>query len=73
MKFWGDHFHPDDGFTPTTVTALVDNGSAPALGLLEKELAQALRMFQAKNGLDVTGEIDQATKDALAKLHDGKG
>lgn len=40
---------------------------------LTPELAGALRMFQQKNGLEITGEIDQATKDALAKLHDGKG
>ncbi len=30
VKFWDDHCQPDDGFTPTTVTALVDNGSVPA-------------------------------------------
>jgi len=37
------------------------------------ELAAALRSFQLKNGLEVTGKIDQATKDELAKIHDGKG
>ncbi len=37
------------------------------------ELEAALRLFQQKNGLKVTGKIDQATKDELAKLHDGKG
>lgn len=39
VKFWEAHFQPDDGFTPTTVSALVDNGSPPALALLEKKLA----------------------------------
>jgi hypothetical protein len=33
------------------------------------ELAAALRAFQAKHGLDVTGEIDDATRNALREAH----
>jgi hypothetical protein len=39
VKFWDAHSRPDDGFTPTTIAALVDNGSPPAVALLEKKLA----------------------------------
>jgi len=39
VAFWDQHCRPDDGFTPTTVTALVDNGSPPALELLERKMA----------------------------------
>jgi len=39
VKFWDAHCQPEDGFTPTTVSALVDNGSPPALALLEKKFA----------------------------------
>lgn len=39
VKFWDAHSHPDDGFTPTTITALLDNGTPPATVLLEKKLA----------------------------------
>ena len=39
VRFWDRHSRPDDGFTPTTIGALVDNGSDPALRLLEKKLA----------------------------------
>ncbi len=38
VRFWDERSHPDDGFTPTTVEALVDNGSVPALALLEKKM-----------------------------------
>jgi N-acetylmuramoyl-L-alanine amidase len=34
------------------------------------ELSAALRGFQQKHGLSVTGELDQETKDALASAHD---
>lgn len=39
VKLWDAHCQPDDGFTPTTIKALLDNGSPPALALLEKKLA----------------------------------
>lgn len=36
---------------------------------LTPELAAALRAFQAKHGLDVTGELDDETRDAIKKAH----
>lgn len=33
------------------------------------DLASALRMFQQNNELDITGKIDNATKDKLKQLH----
>ncbi|MGK3963817.1 hypothetical protein WMF38_06520 [Sorangium sp. So ce118] len=37
--FWDKHAQPDDGFTPTTVTVLIENGSPLALALFEKKMA----------------------------------
>jgi hypothetical protein len=39
IKFWDEHCQPDDGFTPISIQAMVDNGSEPAVALLEKKLA----------------------------------
>ncbi|HEY4188733.1 MAG TPA: hypothetical protein VGP07_26940 [Polyangia bacterium] len=39
VTFWDEHFQPDDEFTSTTVRVLVENGSEPALALLEQKLA----------------------------------
>lgn len=39
VQFWDTYSQPDDGFTPTTITTLVENGSEPALHLLEKKMA----------------------------------
>ncbi|MHC4610652.1 MAG: hypothetical protein ACYS7M_09940, partial [Planctomycetota bacterium] len=41
VTFWDKHCQPDDGFTPLTIRALVENGSKPALELLEKKMADA--------------------------------
>ncbi len=38
VAFWEQYSQPDDGFTPTTVTVLVDNGSRAALELFERKL-----------------------------------
>lgn len=39
VAFWDRHSQPDDGFVPTVITALVANGSEPALALLERKMA----------------------------------
>jgi hypothetical protein len=38
VAFWDKYSQPDDGFTPITIMAVVDNGSRPALDLFEKKL-----------------------------------
>jgi len=38
VAFWDQYSQPDDGFTPITIMVLVENASAPALGLFEQKL-----------------------------------
>lgn len=39
VTFWDRHAQPEDGFTPLTIQALLENGSAPALALFERKMA----------------------------------
>lgn len=39
IVFWDTYSQPDDGFSNLTLQAVVKNGSAPALALLERKLA----------------------------------
>lgn len=39
VTFWDKHCQPEDGFTPLTIEALTENGSKPALELLEQKFA----------------------------------
>ncbi|HET9959409.1 MAG TPA: hypothetical protein VFQ61_33190 [Polyangiaceae bacterium] len=48
VDFWDRHSQPDDGFTPTTIPVLVENGSPPALNLLESKLADPAHEDQDK-------------------------
>lgn len=43
----------------------------PADGTLDPRGEEALRAFQTEQGLEVTGELDQATQDKLRELADG--
>jgi hypothetical protein len=38
VAFWDRYSQPEDGFEPTTITTLVENGTEPAVALLEKKL-----------------------------------
>jgi hypothetical protein len=38
VAFWNQYSQPEDGFTPTTITVLVENGSPPALKLFEQKM-----------------------------------
>lgn len=38
VAFWDRHSQPEDVFTPLTITALVENGSEPALELFERKM-----------------------------------
>ncbi len=39
IEFWDNHSQPDDGFTHLTIEAVVENGSEPAISLLEKKMS----------------------------------
>ncbi len=41
LAFWDKYCQPDDGFTPITVTVLVENGSPAALALFEKKMGDS--------------------------------
>ena len=41
LAFWETYSQPDDGFTPLTITALLDNASRSALDLFETKLLDA--------------------------------
>ena len=38
VDYWDRYCQPDDGFTPLSVVAMLENGSAPALELFEKKM-----------------------------------
>jgi hypothetical protein len=38
VAFWDRQCQPEDGFTPTTITVLIDNGSEAALALFEAKM-----------------------------------
>ena len=38
VAFWEKHFQPEDGYTPITVWALLNNGSEPAIALFERKM-----------------------------------
>jgi hypothetical protein len=54
IAFWDDHCQPDDGFTHLTIEAIVENGSAPAMNLLEKKMADARHSDEDKKAWMVT-------------------
>jgi hypothetical protein len=39
VEFWNNHCRPNDGFYNTTIRALLDNGTEPALQLFEKKMS----------------------------------
>ena len=39
IKFWDNHSQPDDGFSHLTIETVVENGSEPAISLLEKKMS----------------------------------
>ncbi len=39
LKFWDSHWLPEDGYSNLTARAAVTNGSAPAISLFEKKMA----------------------------------
>jgi hypothetical protein len=41
VRFWDKHSRREDGFLPTTIAALTDNASEPAVALLQRKLASS--------------------------------
>lgn len=39
VAYWDRHAKPDDAYSPITIEAILENGSPPALALLEKKMA----------------------------------
>ena len=39
VAYWDKHCQPDDGHAPLTIKVLLENGSPPALALLERKMA----------------------------------
>lgn len=50
VRYWDNNSQPLDGYTPTTIGALVVNGSPPALALLEQKMADPRHDNQYKIG-----------------------
>ena len=55
VEFWDQHWKPDDGYSHVTANAVCDNGSAPALKLLEKKMADSTHADDDKRVWMVTG------------------
>ncbi|HEY3065780.1 MAG TPA: hypothetical protein VGL09_08310 [Methylomirabilota bacterium] len=55
VRFWDEHWLPEDGFSHLTAPAVCDNGSAPALALLEKKMGDAAHPDEDKQVWMVTG------------------
>lgn len=41
VRYWDFHCQPEDGYTHLTIEAIVENGSPPALALLERKMTDA--------------------------------
>lgn len=77
VAFWDKYSQPDDGFTPITITVLVDNGTEPALRLLEKKMASAAhedgdkiawmhsRIMPHRNDLPLLESCERMLKESL--------
>jgi hypothetical protein len=55
VRFWDEHWLPDDAFAYVTPDAVCDNGSAPALALLERKMADVGHPDDDKQVWMVTG------------------
>ncbi len=54
-RFWDRHWISDDGYSHVTAVAVCDNGSAPALALLEKKMSDPSHTADDKRVWMVTG------------------
>jgi hypothetical protein len=72
VHFWDRHWLRDDGYSYVTAVAVCENGSAPALALLEKKMADASHGDDDKRVWMVTGIMmhrnEEATLDSCERL-----
>lgn len=61
---------PHDELTGVQMRLEALGYSVTATGQLDERTAQALRAFQKKAGLDITGEPDAATQEELRRIHE---
>jgi hypothetical protein len=64
VRFWDDHWKRDDAYSYVTAGAVCDNGTAPALALLERKMADPSHPDDDKRVWIVTG-IMMHRNDAL--------
>lgn len=50
VSFWHARSQPEDAFTPTTINVLITNGSAPAISLFERKMADRSHDDDSKTG-----------------------
>ncbi len=63
VRFWDAYSQPEKGFVPRTVSALVVNGSPPALALLEKKMGDP--RYESEDQIDwLHGPILEHRSDA---------
>ncbi|HEY3065777.1 MAG TPA: hypothetical protein VGL09_08295 [Methylomirabilota bacterium] len=55
VRFWDEHWQRDDGYSHVTAGAVCDNGTAPALALLERKMADPTHPDDDKRVWIVTG------------------
>ncbi len=65
IRFWDRHWVSDDGYSYVTAAAVCDNGSAPALALLEKKLADRSHADDDKRVWLVTGILMHRNEEAM--------
>lgn len=65
VRFWDTHWLPDDGYSHVTAVAVCDNGSTPALALLERKMASRGHSDDDKRVWMVTGVMMHRNEEAM--------
>jgi hypothetical protein len=65
VQFWNQHWLPDDGYSHVTAGAVCDNGSKPALALLEEKMSEGGHADDDKRVWMVTGIMMHRNEEAM--------
>ncbi len=65
VQFWDQYWMPDDGYSHLTAGAVCDNGSKPALALLEKKMSDSGHADDDKRIWMVTGIMMHRNEEAM--------